>query len=198
MKSNVCKIEKGNKDLEAIFNECERVALYNELEHKQALQLRLLCEELDGMLPEIVGDFDGILWFEFDGKQCLIKTSIDIAEISQQSKEELISVAKNNKNASAKGIVGKIRSAIENFFLDEDFCDAVVMSSSDLHMANGYCNIIDYSYYWSLDQYRSNTKKEEKSEEWDELEKSITARLADEIKIFIRGNTVEMVIEKTF
>ena len=35
MKSNVCKIEKGTKDLEAILNESERVAEYNGLEHKK-------------------------------------------------------------------------------------------------------------------------------------------------------------------
>ena len=50
MRSNVCKIEKGTGDLEAILKECEKVAVYNELTHKQSLQLRLLCEETDGML----------------------------------------------------------------------------------------------------------------------------------------------------
>ena len=40
MKSNVCKIEKGTKDLAAILKESERVAEYNGLTHKQTLQLR--------------------------------------------------------------------------------------------------------------------------------------------------------------
>ena len=62
MKSNVCKIEKGTKDLAAILKESEKVAVYNELTHKQSLWLRLLCEELDGMLPNVIGDFDGELW----------------------------------------------------------------------------------------------------------------------------------------
>ena len=38
----------------------------------------------------------------------------------------------------------------------------------------------------------------EEQDKWDELEKSITARLADEVRIFIRGNAVELVIEKAF
>ena len=59
MKSNVCKIENGTKDLDAILRESEKVAVYNELTHKQSLQLRLLCEETDGMLPNILGEFDG-------------------------------------------------------------------------------------------------------------------------------------------
>ena len=55
-------------------------------------------------------------------------------------------------------------------------------------------------YGWSLRAYRDavSDRKEEETEKWDELEKSITAKLADDVKIFIRKNTVEMVIEKTF
>ena len=35
-------------------------------------------------------------------------------------------------------------------------------------------------------------------EDWDELEKSVVARLADEVKIGIAGHDVEMVISKKF
>ena len=56
MKSSVCKIEQGSQDLEAILKESERVAAYMGLTHKQTLQLRLLCEEMDGMLPHIIDD----------------------------------------------------------------------------------------------------------------------------------------------
>ena len=55
-------------------------------------------------------------------------------------------------------------------------------------------------YGWSLHAYRNAVaeNRDKEPEKWDELEKSITAKLADDVKIFIRGNTVEMVIEKTF
>ena len=65
MKSNICKIENGTKDLSAILIESERVAAYNGLTHKQSLKLRLLCEEIDGMLPNIIDDFEGNLWIDF-------------------------------------------------------------------------------------------------------------------------------------
>ena len=51
MKSNICKIESEGRSLEAILRESEKVAVYNELSHKQALHLRLLCEEIGGMIP---------------------------------------------------------------------------------------------------------------------------------------------------
>ena len=99
MKSNICKIEKGTKDLDAIFKECEKVAEYNGLNHKQALGLRLLCEEMDGMLPNIIEDFDGELWIEFEDGVCKVNISIQIPEFNVEKKEELIGIAKNKKNA---------------------------------------------------------------------------------------------------
>ena len=56
------------------------------------------------------------------------------------------------------------------------------------------------TYGWSMKAYKSAVaeRREEEADKWDELEKSITARLADEIRIFIRGNAVELVIEKAF
>ena len=120
MKSNVCVIEKGTKDLEAILKECESVAAYNGLTNKQSLQLRLLCEEIDGMLPHIIDDFDGEFWIEFENGVCKVNVSIEFKEFTSKKKEELISIAKNKKNAAAVGIVGKIRSAVENYFMDAD------------------------------------------------------------------------------
>ena len=120
MKSNVCKIEKGTKDLAAILKESEKVAVYNDLTHKQTMQLRLLCEEIDGMLPEIIDDFEGDLWIEFEDGVCKVNVSIEFAEFSVEKKQELVALATNKKNAAATGVVGKIRSAVENLFLKQD------------------------------------------------------------------------------
>ena len=72
MKSNICRIEKGTLDLDAILKESEKVAVYNELNDKQTLQLRLLCEELYGMLPNIVDEFYGDFWIDFEEGECKI------------------------------------------------------------------------------------------------------------------------------
>ena len=58
MKSNVCEIKIGGIGLKNILVEVEKVASYNCLERKQALRLRLLAEELTGMLPELVENFE--------------------------------------------------------------------------------------------------------------------------------------------
>ena len=196
MVSNICKIEKGTKDLEAILKESEKVALYNELTHKQSLHLRLICEELDGMLPELVGDFEGKLWIEVKDGICFVRAAIEIDAVNAKRREQLISVAKNKKNSAAVGIVGKIRTAMENFFLDYDDSDMEFISSSMIDARTSYDMSWDYAYYWNLGEYKTTVKKEDKKEAWDELEKSVIASVADDITIGIKGNKAEITIMK--
>ena len=198
MKSNVCKIEKGTRDLGAILKESERVAEYNGLSHKQTLQLRLLCEEIDGMLPNIIDDFDGSLWIDFEDGVCKVNVSIQIPEFNTDKKEELIGIAKDKKNAAARGLVGKIRSAIESFFLNEEMVSAFDASAGAFYLAAGYSDGANYSHFWSLEQYRSTVKKEERAEAWDELEKSVISSIADDVIVGVKGKRADIVIVKNF
>jgi hypothetical protein len=196
MRSNVCKIEKGVKDLDAILKESEKVAVYNELNHKQTLQLRLLCEDIDGMLPKIIDDFSGAFWIDFEDGVCKVNISIQFAKFTAKKKKELLSLAKDKKNASVKGIVAKIGAAIEEFFLDEDNINAISMMSEFDGITVG--SRMESSYYWSLDQYRSSVKKAKKAEAWDEIEKSVIASIADDVIVGVKGLQADITIIKKF
>ena len=198
MKSNICKIEKGTRALDAILKESERVAEYNGLNHKQTLQLRLICEEIDGMLPYIIDDFEGKFWIDFEDGVCKVTASIQIPEFNADKKEGLIGIAKNKKNAAAVGIVGKIRDAIENYFLDEATMEAWALSAGSYGLATGYSEVADYSYLWRLEEYKSYVKKEKKEEEWDELEKSVIASVADDVIVGVKGRKADIIIVKKF
>ena len=102
--------------------------------------------------------------------------------------------AKNNKNAAAVGIVGKIRCAIEDFLLDEENLQAISISSRPMSLTTGYSGV-DCAYLWSLKQYKNNVKKEQK-DAWDELEKSVIASVADDVTVGVKGKTVDIVITK--
>ena len=198
MKSNVCRIENGTRDLDAILKESEGFAEKSGLTHKQGLQLRLLCEELDGMLPNIIDDFAGDLWIEGEGDVYKVNVSIRIPEFNTDKKEELIGIAKNKRNAAAVGIVGKIRNAIENFFLDEEIWGAFKVSPGGFGILTGGSEGVNYSYLWSLEQYRENMKQEEQTEGWDELEKSVIASVADDVIVGVKGKRADIVIVKKF
>ena len=159
--------------------------------------MRLLCEEIDGMLPNIIDDFEGDLWIEYDEGVCKVNVAIEIPEFNLDKKEDLIAIAKNKKNAAAFGIVGKIRSAIENFFLDEAPIGCFDASFGAFYEA-GYSGYVDYSCLWTLEQYRNQVQKEEQSEEWDELEKSVIASVADDVIVGVKGKRANIVIIKKF
>ena len=97
MKSNICKLEKGTKSLDEIFLESEKVAVYNELNPKQTLQLRLLCEELVNMLPFIISDFNGEFWMENQGNDYELCVRVSVENMDFDTRERLIKVSKNNK-----------------------------------------------------------------------------------------------------
>ena len=198
MKSNVCKIDNSTRDLAAILKESERVAEYNGLDHKQTLQLRLLCEEIDGMLPNIIDRFEGSIWFEFVDGVCKIKLSVEIPALNTTKKEDLLELAKNKKNAAVVGIVGKIRDAIENFFLDESVAVSFRMAASGYDMTTGYIDSMDYAYLWRLEEYRSSVNKKEQEADWDELEKSVIASAADDVIVGVKGKCAQIVIVKKF
>lgn len=197
MKSNVCRINKGTKDLAAILKESEKVAVYNELSHKQTLQLRLICEEIDGMLPKIIDDFDGDFWIEFEKGVCKVIASIKFAEFSIEKKEELIKIAKNSKNAAAVGITGKIRSFVEDMLLDDVNIPSYSIYSESMCIATSFGEDMNYPYMWTLENYKNNTKKE-KEEAWDELEKSVIASVADDIVVGVKGKRADIIITKKF
>ena len=198
MKSNVCKINNGISDLGDILNESAKVAVYNDLDQKQSLQLRLICEEIDGMLPNIIDEFEGDFWIECEEGVCKVNISIKIPEFNVIKKEELVGIAKSKRNAAAVGIVGKIRNAIENFLLDEDAMNAINVSSNMYYFSTGLSGGADYACLWSLENYRVKMEKEKQSEAWDELEKSVIASVADDVIVGVRGKRAEIVILKKF
>ena len=197
MRSSVCKIEKGTGDLGAILAESEKVARYIGLDRKEAMKLRLICEEVDGLLPNITDEFEGDFWIDYEDGVCKVNVSIRIPEFNATKKKELISLANDKRNAAAVGIIGKIRNAIENFFLSEGSTDALDASSITFHTATGYSEGVDYSYLWSLQQYKDTMEKDE-TETWDELEKSVITSVADDVIVSIRGNSADIVIVKRF
>ena len=197
MRSNVCKIENGTKDLAAILTESEKVAVYNELTHKQTLQLRLMCEEIDGMLPKIVDNFNGDLWIDFENGVCKVNIELRFEKFTIEKKDGLIGISKDKKNAAATGITGKIRSAIEDVLWDEDSLRALERTENFYYLSDVH-DRMDYSYFWSLEEYRSTVRSNERPEEWDELEKSVIASVADDIIVGVKGKNANIVFVKNF
>ena len=206
MKSNICKLNKDLTCLEAVLIEVEKVTTYNGLEDKKALRLRLLAEELCGMLPGLIENFSGGFWAENEGDNYELHVELKADDMNIDLRDELISVSKSGKNAASKGVMGKIRAIAETMLLAASD-PTLLMPTGEFYDYSGYnmgFGYIDpamametgYMYSWSLANYK--TAVEEKEDEYAELERSIVAKLADDIVVGVRGKNVEIVVKKSF
>lgn len=199
MKSNICAIKKGGIGLESILTEVEKVAAYNGLPKKETLRLCLLAEELTGMLPELVRNFDGCFWLQNDETKYELHVELSVETLTKEKKQALIAVSAKKKNAAAAGFMGKIREITENMLLYSDETGAAYFASQE-YMSDYGASDFHYTYAWTLDHYVAQQKERsaDNEEEWDQLEKSIVAKLADDVIVGVRGRKVEIIIKKEF
>jgi len=212
MKSTVIKIRRDSDNLSDILKETQKTSAYAGVDAKKALRLRLLAEELTGMLKELSGDYEGEFWLEQEELRFALITDIYVNEVmDNKTKKGFIDVSSSKKNAAAKGIMGKIRDVVENMMYAENaaYTSNDAMSQIETAMmlgAEAQCgytgvivdNIVDNIMLdcWSLNAYKD--KQRDKEEPWDEIEKSIIANIADDVTVSVKGNHVEIVITKNF
>ena len=204
MKTDVIVISPTGDGMAEALKETERAAAYRGLTPKESLRLRLLGEEMMGMLRTIVGDGRASFWVEAEDKVFSLHLAAGV-RMTADMREELLKTATSGRNAAVKGFMSRIR----DIFTQLTEPDSTAIDPKDYGFSYVDVSSFDASmgvtthgmlYGWSMKEYKSAVQehKEEEPDKWDELEKSITARLADEVRVFIRGNTVEMVVEKTF
>ena len=191
MKSNVIKISKETDNLNKIFLETQKTAVYAELDVKKTLRTQLIAEELVGMLKELSGDYEGEFFIQLNDLTFEFITRIYVNEnMDKQTKRRFINVSTDKKNSAAKGVMGKIRDVVENMLYPEN------AEYSANFIAYQLENAALFGDSWTLNKYKDTKKNDEAP--WDELEKSIIANLADDVAVSVKGKNVEIVITKNF
>ncbi|MBR6399867.1 MAG: hypothetical protein IKS17_01405 [Firmicutes bacterium] len=194
MKTDVFKLTGDRAELERMLDESEKAAKYSDLDKKQTIRLRLLAEELIGMVPELVEYVTGDFWIESEGKAFELHISATLDDMFSADRDKLMSLSKSGKNAAAKGIMGKIRSAFETMLFE--YASLPPEIYNDYYTMGMMPEPYYYSSLWSLEQYRQAAEQNEDA--WDELEKSIVANLADDVVVGIKGKNVDIIVKKNF
>ena len=209
MKTDVIKLNGDLNGREEALAAADRFAEYNELTKKGAMHIHLLTEEALCLVHGLMKNFSGSFWIESEeaesGLLVRICVSADRA-VNDWQEGHLLSVSSKGVNESAKGILGKIREAFR----------------VSLRHSGNSAYINEYSYanhwygmgiagseaagtpggeMWSLGIYRSHITEEDNKvakAAWDELEKSIIAKLSDDVKVWFRNEKTQIAIERTF
>ena len=193
MKTDVIAITSSGNNMGSALAQIDKLSAFKGLSPKSAMQLRLLAEETMCLMRAITGGANGEFWVEDeDGvyeMHLLVTTLMD-----EEMRRQLLSTATSGKNEATRGFMGKLRA-----FFEPTNC--IPTFSAGFHGAG---SLQTYgSYVWSMEDYRDQLRQYERQHQgadtraaWDELEKSVVARVADDVKVYISGTTVEMTIFK--
>lgn len=211
MKSDVIHVNSEGAGVESAVKQAEAVAAFKSLDKKGTIHLILLTEEMMGMMQALTGEKEADFWI--DDKDGSFRLHL-LAEtlMNAETREKLLSTSTSGKNAAAKGVMGKIRDIFSRIIEPSDDAVPTIYAAGwnslgvadyNISIAQAAATANDPSFtldtIWSLNKYKEFAQSDESAkEEWDELEKSIIANIADEIEIGIAGNKVEMIIYKKF
>ena len=198
MKSDLITVSNKENSLNEALAQAEKVSAYKGLTGKNALHLRLLTEEMMGLMRSITGETEGTFWIEDSNNEYCLHLQV-MTPMDSKKREQLLSVSASGKNESAKGLMGKLRD-----FFDRGADANIAPFSSSLMLPDMYerASMRAADWEWSMIRYEealaNRVKNDDASakEAWDELEKSVVAKVADDVKISIRGRMVEMIIVK--
>lgn len=196
MRTDICTISSDFADITAALEQTERCGRFIDLDHKQQIRLRLLAEELLGIVRGILGDCDAEFFIEARGKSVELHLRADCyMGILPSEREQLISVSSSGKNAAELGFMGKLRALFEGGV----YCGESGLAAAESMFYSSSVNDSSLlSSVWSLQAYKQHLNFEPPAEVWDELEKSIVANIADDVTVSVIGDKTEIVIKKKF
>ena len=179
----------------------ERVGSEAGLGKKPLLHLRLLGEELFGIIRGIAGEVVAEYWIESEGSSFELHLKSDV-KLTEEMRDQFLAASSSGKNSAAVSFMGKIRVMIADLLLSaKESLPYAMMNTVAAYPTGGTAG--EVASVWSLSMYRNEVQSlagdsREASDAWDELEKSIVANIADDIKVCIVGKKVEMILFKSF
>ena len=175
MKTDIIIIDSQGRSFENAVEETNKVAVYLGLRVKDAQMQRLMMEEALSLLRSVIGDTQARFWIETEDQRIDLRLATE-AMLSKEMQHKLIYSSTSQKNEAAKGIFGKLRDSIEQSLAYSEAAYTEEEISPELAK--------DLPDFVVTDP------------EWDGLERKLLRNMADDIKIAIRGNQVDITVSK--
>ena len=174
MKSDVILITNHGDGFEQALEETRTVSAYKGLEGKDALHLLLFTEEMLSIARIVAGDMTARFWIETEGNNFELHMTTR-SVLDKKKRAQLIEASTSRENEAANSFLGKIRDSFEQAMASDDIYDEV-----------------PYEVLPDI------VGREIADPEWDEYECSSLRKMADKVKISIRGNVVDITVRKSF
>ena len=176
MKTDVVTLDSKGTNMQTALNHVEGLGNVLVLSNKESLHLRLLAEEVLSMVRLVVTDFTAKFWAEGEGKRfkIILEANVD-ANVAETS--TLLSLSSTEKNEADLGLGQKIARIFRV----------------------GVGGKAEEGYSWSLSNYKKEIQENpDPSVTLENMEKSVIANLASDVRVSIKDGKVLMVVEKDF
>lgn len=189
IKSLICPIEGYSWEVERALNEVDSFSRYQSLGARQSEKLRLIGEELLGMVSGMLDVEAGRFWIEKEGDDYTVNLAAQTI-VGLKAKEILDTASKNTEY---KGLSGLLRRAIDTMaqMYRDSGAGYEMTEQIDCALA-GTEPISDEELAWSLAKYTESVERDEKAEAWDELELSVLKKTSKDIVVSYRNNRVDI------
>lgn len=199
IKTNKIKVSSKGIGMVKALDEVDAFSQAMGFDERSTLRGRLLAEETMSMVRAIVEDFEAEFWVESTEDCSCEMHLLAVADMDYGKRQELIDTSTAQRNEASVGVMGKVKDFIEGclFFLGSGRKVPV----GDYHMAG--CMSYEEIQMWSLQQYRRCLEQgqyegDDAAELLDELEKSLVANIADDVRVSVQDDNIEMIIRKDF
>ena len=190
MKTDVITLDNKGDYLQVALDRIEGLAKAAPLSGKDSLYLRLMAEELFGIVSADAGDFTAKFWAENNDNDYRVVLEADAKELSDSAKKDLISISSSGENTDNFGIMDKVGSLF-SFFAKGG------ASNASAAFGYGYNESAD-DISWSLKDYRTTVKDKNLDAPLEELSKSVIANVVDDIVVGVKDKKVKIELFKTF
>ena len=203
MTSDRIRLSNQAPDVGAALGAAEQMANSCGLSPKNGLYLRLLSEEMVALVRSITGEVAGDFWIENEGGEFRLEFATQTM-MTPQKREELLKTSTTGKNAGRTGILGKIKDVVERYIesyreegIPEYYTQGLVLTAQGQEEGQIGHGTNSDAITWSLSKYKDTlTSSGASGESWDELERSVISKVADEVSVSIRSGLVEVTIYK--
>ncbi len=197
MNTQEMKVTADGTGIQEALELTERTAEAGWLNRQETLRLRLMAEELLGLMRSVTGEQEAVYRIVQNNRDYELRLTADV-HLTKEIRERLLSVSTSGENAASAGFMGKLKEMIDVFLLPGDERPSLLSVGLMAMGSPGGYRTGNETYNWSLKKYREEVEARNDAEASGELEQSIVASIADEITVRIEGTEAEITLFKSF
>lgn len=188
MKSLICPIEGNANDIKRAIDESITFSKNEGLNENQTNVISLLTDEMLGMVEGIFVSKDGKFWIEHVDNDFILNLSVE-AEIGDRAKAIFDSTSANKEYKGISGLIKKTYDTVAQMFEVSGTGASIDFGSAPI---SGIEQIDDGAYEWVLSKYEASCERDEKAEQYDELEIPVIKKFSKDIAISYRNKKVDI------